>query len=216
MVIDLFGLTAEQVRRDFPEVYQRLLTTVKPGRDANNRATYLDNWWIFGEPRRELRPALKGLSRFVATVDTARHRTFQFVPSDLVLDAKSVVIASEEPYVLAALSARPHIVWSQRLGGWLRIGNDSVYTKGRTFDPFTFPDPSDSIRGRLRAVGEELDATRKAVQIEHPDLTLTGLYNVLEKLRAGEALSEKDEDVKARGRVLILKDLRCNYRPSSF
>jgi hypothetical protein len=71
-VIDLFGMTTEEVRRDYPEVYQHLLATVKPERDANNRATYRDNWWIFGEPRRELRPALEGLSRCVATVETAQ------------------------------------------------------------------------------------------------------------------------------------------------
>jgi hypothetical protein len=33
MVIDLFGLEAADVRRKFPEVYQHLLTTVKPERD---------------------------------------------------------------------------------------------------------------------------------------------------------------------------------------
>ena len=87
------------------------------------------------------------------------------------------------------------------------VGNDPRYNKSKTFDPFPFPDPEESTRDRLRALGEELDATRKAVQAEHPDLTLTGLYNVLEKLRAGEPLTDRDEDVKARGRVLILKDL---------
>src|SRR6202030_3959129 len=76
MVIDLFGQEIAKVRRDFPEVYQHLLETVKPERDANNRATYRDNWWIFGEPRREMRPALAGLTRYIATVDTARHRVF--------------------------------------------------------------------------------------------------------------------------------------------
>jgi hypothetical protein len=43
MVIDLFGLESEQVRRGFPEVYQHVLATVKPDRDANNRASYRDN-----------------------------------------------------------------------------------------------------------------------------------------------------------------------------
>ena len=75
------------------------------------------------------------------------------------------------------------------------------------FDPFPFPDPDEAIRATLRALGEELDATRKTVQEEHPDLTLTGLYNVLEKVRAGTALTDAEADVKARGRVLILKDL---------
>ena len=48
MVIDLFGLAAEDIRQRFPAVYQHVLTRVKPERDANNRATYRDNWWVFG------------------------------------------------------------------------------------------------------------------------------------------------------------------------
>ena len=36
MVIDLFGLSADTVRECYPEVYQHLLATVKPERDANN------------------------------------------------------------------------------------------------------------------------------------------------------------------------------------
>lgn len=39
MVIDLFGLTADEVRDRYPEVYQHVLTTVKPERDQNNRAS---------------------------------------------------------------------------------------------------------------------------------------------------------------------------------
>lgn len=63
------------------------------------------------------------------------------------------------------------------------------------------------MKAKLRAAGEELDATRKRVLAEHPDLTLTGLYNVLEKVKAGAALTPADEDVKRRGLVLILKEL---------
>ena len=35
MVIDLLGLGVEDVRKHFPEVYQHVLTKVKPERDAN-------------------------------------------------------------------------------------------------------------------------------------------------------------------------------------
>jgi hypothetical protein len=206
-VIDLFGVSAEEVRRAYPEVYQHLLDTVKPERDRNNRASYRDNWWVFGEPRRDLRPALAGIERMIATVDTARHRLFQFVASKVVLDDKSVVIAHDDGATLSILSSKIHVTWALRAGGWLGQGNDSVYTKSRTFDPFPFPDPSDALRTILSDLGEELDATRKTVQAEHPDLTLTGLYNVLEKIRAGTPLDAKDQDVKERGRVLILKDL---------
>ena len=37
MVIDLFGLTSEEVRTKFPEVYQHVSVTVKPERDLNRR-----------------------------------------------------------------------------------------------------------------------------------------------------------------------------------
>jgi|GEM_PF-3949144 len=41
--IDLFGLSAEQVRSRYPAVYQWLLERVKPERDQNQRDTYRDN-----------------------------------------------------------------------------------------------------------------------------------------------------------------------------
>src|SRR5690606_4883583 len=79
MVIDLFGLTADEVRDRFPAVYQWVRERVKPERDANRRASYRENWWIHGEPRGLIRPALAGLSRYIATVETSKHRFFQFL-----------------------------------------------------------------------------------------------------------------------------------------
>jgi hypothetical protein len=55
-VIDLLGLNVDEVRQRFPEVYQHLLRTVKPERDSNNRESYRQYWWIFAEPRKEMRP----------------------------------------------------------------------------------------------------------------------------------------------------------------
>ena len=51
---------------------------VKPERDQNNRATYRENWWLFGEPRREWRSMVLGLDRYIATVETCKHRFFSF------------------------------------------------------------------------------------------------------------------------------------------
>ena len=41
-----------------------------------------------------------------------------------------------------------------------------------------------ALKQRIRELGERLDAHRKRQQALHPDLTLTGMYNVLEKLRS--------------------------------
>ena len=54
-IIDLFGLTAADVRSRYPATYQWVYERVKPERDQNARATYRDNWWLFGEPRRDMR-----------------------------------------------------------------------------------------------------------------------------------------------------------------
>jgi hypothetical protein len=60
---------------------------------------------------------------------------------------------------------------------------------------------------RIRTLAEQLDAHRKRQQEAHPDLTLTGIYNVLEKLRAGAPLTTKEKDIHEKGLVSVLKQL---------
>lgn len=205
MVIDLFGLDAATVRREYPEVYQHLYETVKPERDRNNRASYREKWWQFGEPRRELRPALSGLGRYIATVETAKHRVFQFLGETVVPDNKLITIAVNSAFCLGLLSSSVHIRWAIAAGG--KLGPGDVYVKSRCFDPFPFPHTTKTIEAEIAALAEELDATRKLVLAEHPDLTLTLLYNMLEKVRSGVDMPMKERDLCRRGRVLILKDL---------
>nr|WP_245479459.1 DNA methyltransferase [Hansschlegelia zhihuaiae] len=212
LAIDLFGLSAEDIRRRFPEAYQHLALTVRPQREAQvarsataDAVAYLEKWWLFGKPRPELRAALVRLPRYIATVETAKHRVFQFLDSVILADNMLIVVADNDAATLAVLSSSVHRVWTSASGGSLE--DRPRYTKSQCFDPFPFPDPSPALRASLAAAGEELDALRKSVQAEHPDITLTALYNVLEKLRAGAALTTKEESVKTRGLVLILKEL---------
>jgi hypothetical protein len=210
MVIDLFGLNLVDVRRSFPEVYQYIATAVKPERDANPRESYRLNWWTFGEPRRELRPALAGLSRYIATVETMKHRIFQFLDASILPDNKLIVVATDDAANLGILSSRAHVLWATRAGGWLGVGNDPVYVKSRCLDPFPFPIANNIQKQTIRFIAEELDAHRKRVLAEHSHLTLTGLYNVLEKLRAGikpDDLDEDDRRIFDDGLVLIMKEL---------
>jgi hypothetical protein len=207
MVIDLFGLTAEEVRGRFPAVYQHVVDHVKPERDENNRATYRDNWWIHGEPRANFRPALKGLRRYIATVETSKHRFFVFLDASILPDNMLVNIASSDAYVLGVLSSRIHVAWALAAGGRLGFGNDPRYNKTRCFEPFPFPDASEPQRERIRSLGEQLDAHRKLRQEEHPDLTLTAMYNVLEELRAGQPLSAASQAIHDNGLISVLRDL---------
>ncbi|WP_133251461.1 class I SAM-dependent DNA methyltransferase [Zavarzinia aquatilis] len=218
MVIDLFGLTADQVRTRFPAVYQRLLDRVRPEREAKREASkdsaaYADKWWLFGKPRGDLREALASLPRYIATVETAKHRTFVFLDHQILPDNMVVAIALAEGEVLAILSSRIHVVWALAAGGRMGVGNDPRYNKTRCFDPFPFPVLSAAARTRLRSLGERLDAFRKERLAAHPGLTMTGLYNQLDRLRAldadpgAEPLTAQERAVHEAGLVSILRQL---------
>ncbi len=94
-----------------------------------------------------------------------------------------------------------------RSGGWLGVGNDSNYNHSDCFAKFPFPDPDEATKQKIRELGEQLDAHRKGRQELHPGLTMTGMYNVLEKLRAGEALTEKEQTIHEQGLVSVLKEI---------
>lgn len=207
LVIDLFGFAENEVRERFPEVYQWVLERVKPERDTNNRATYRDNWWVYGEPRGDFRPALAGLPRYISTPETAKHRFFVFLDATILPDNMLVNIASADAFDLGILSSRVHVVWALAAGGRLGVGNDPRYNKSRCFETFSFPDPAPELKERIRDLGERLDAHRKARQALHPDVTLTGMYNVLEALRAGRELTAKERDIHEKGLVAILRQL---------
>jgi hypothetical protein len=160
MVIDLFGLTEAEVRQWFPDVYQWVLERVKPEREQNNRASYRDVWWVFGEPRREIRPALIGLERFAVTIATAKHRLFLFVDREVLPDDALITIALSDPYCLGVLSSSIHVVWARNTGGTLE--DRERYNKSRCFDPFPFPDCSERERATIAAAAEELNALRRS------------------------------------------------------
>lgn len=213
-VVDLFGMGREEVQNRFPAIYQWVAERVKPERDQNNRATYRDNWWTFGEPRANFRPALSGLRRFISTVETAKHRVFQFLDCSILPDNKLINIALEDPFYLGVLSSRTHLAWGLAAGGLLE--DRPVYIKTCCFDPFPFPVCSDDLKVRIRQLGEDLDAHRRRQQALHPDLTITGMYNVLEKLRSGEALTDKERVIHEKGLVSILKQIHDDLDAAVF
>jgi hypothetical protein len=217
MVIDLFGLEAEEVLTHFPEVYQHLLATVKEERRKQHErspsldaAQYLEKWWVHGKPRGELRSALSGLSRYIGTVETMCRRAFLFKDESMMPDNKIIVIGLDNLFHFGVLSSRVHLVWILRAGGWLGAGNDSVYVKTRCFDTFPLPDATDLLRAKVCAVAEEMDAHRQHRQSEHPDVTPTEMYSVLAVLRTGsssDALDRDQREIYEKGLVLILKEL---------
>lgn len=204
-VIDLYGWAESEVRRRQPAIYQHLLQTVKPDRDRNARSSYRNAWWVFGEPRRELRDALSGLPRYIATVETAKHRWFTFQPETVLPDNRLVCIASDDAGVLAVLSSRWHAAWALRHGG--RLEDRPIYTKGVCFDAYPFPVFDPLCKAEVEALAEELDALRWRLLGLHPALTMTALYNARDRYRSGLRLSAAEKRVHELGCVAILDHL---------
>jgi hypothetical protein len=205
-VIDFLGLTMEDARQLHPHAFERVLRLVKPERDQNRRESIKKLWWRFGWERPAWRDMSAGLSRYIATPETAKHRVFTFLDADVLPDNMLTGIATDDAFHLGIFSSRIHAVYALAAGGRLGVGNDPRYSKSRCFDPFPFPDCPESQKTKIRALAESLDAHRKRAQAEH-GLGLTDIYNVLEKVRTGEALTPKDKTTHDQALVSTLKQL---------
>lgn len=116
-----------------------------------------------------------------------------------------VNISLDDAYFLGVLSSRIHVGWTLAAGGTLE--NRPRYTKTTCFDPFPFPEPSAAQKKIIRKLAEELDRHRSDVLAKHPQLTMTKLYNVMEKTRTGQTLTDAENDVYEAGLVGVLKSL---------
>jgi len=188
---------------------QYLLTNVKGSRNPNADDHVLAKWWQFRRTGESIRASVAGMDRFLATVRTAKHRYFIFVDKALRAESKNVVVAVDRGESMAILSSRLHIIFANATGGWQGVGNDPVYQHTETFNPFPFPLQSPS---SLNELAERLDAFRKERLTAHDFLTMTGLYNSLERVREldagiGDPLTPAERDVYDAGQIAILKEL---------
>ncbi|MET4075221.1 MFS transporter [Hymenobacter sp. UYCo722] len=88
-----------------------------------------------------------------------------------------------------------------------RPPHDPVYVKSRCFDPFPFPAATEAQQAEIHKLAEQLDSHRKRQQAQHPTLTLTDLYNVVEKLRAGLPLTAKEQVTHENGLAAVVLEL---------
>ncbi len=226
-VIDTDSLSELGLAEEYPEFYHILRAKVKPERDQNPRPSRRDRWWVYGENAPVMRAAVAQLERYIATCRTAAHRTFAFRSTSTISESKVIVIAGSEGDQLTIVSSRLHVHFANIAGGWQGAGNDPVYQHTDTFNPFPFPacvtdDSNPALRQRLAELGERLDAFRKERLAEHAFLTMTGLYNVLERVRElengcdVEPLNDKERVIYDAGLIAVLKELHDDIDRATF
>lgn len=213
-VIDLQYLDRKGISA-IPVLEAYLLDFVVGSRNPDAEERVKTNWWKFRRSGQSIREALDGLPRFIATTRTAKHRVFQMLNEGVYAESKIVIVASSSHFILTILSSRIHMHFSTAAGGFLGVGNDPTYNHTDCFDPFPFPDldGKPDLKAELDELGERLDAFRKERLEAYDFLTMTKLYNVLERVRALEAktddtpLSDSEKDIYEAGLVGVLKDI---------
>ncbi len=206
-IIDFFGLSENEARERHPHLYQRLVDLVKPERMQNRTERRRRNWWIFGDPAAQWRRMRHGLDGFFATPYVSKHRILVCLSSEILPDDGLVSIACRESPILGILCSRAHALWAIRAGGRMGLGNDPRYNKSSCFEAFPFPDLSSDACKWAADVAEKIDSHRKVQQRSHPELTITGMYNVLEEIRRGGPLADKEQIIHEQGLVSVLREL---------
>lgn len=164
-IIDSADLTEESFagyERPFSIVVKR----VKPLRDQNRDNWLRSNWWRPQRMRPEMRFAVKGISRFLITPTTAKHRIFEWLSSHSLPDHQLIVFARSDDLFFGVLHSRFHEVWSLRMG--TRLETRPRYTPTTCFETFPFPEgvlhPTDPLPPHLEAIAaiaKELNQLRE-------------------------------------------------------
>jgi hypothetical protein len=201
-----FGLRTEEESRSFARPFQVVLDRVRPARLSDRDPGFREYWWRFGRPRPAMRKAVADLTRYIATSYVAAHRVFVLFESAWAPDDKVVVIAHDSPFVLGVLSSGIHSEWASAAGTRLGVGNDPTYNNPRCFDSFPFP-PEAAGGVAIGRAASRIDELRKAALVRDPRITITGIYNVIAKLRAGTALTPRERTIHELAACGILRDL---------
>ncbi len=203
-IIDLYGLTELQVKQ-YPYIYQRIYDLVRPKRLEMKDKARREQWWLFGRSNQEIRNAIHELDRYIITCRTAKYRVFMFVENDVLPADRLIAFGLDDAFYLAVLSSSPHLIWALKTGGFLE--DRPNYNHSDCFGKFPFPDATLEQKEKIRQLGERLDRHRKQVQAQHPEITITGMYNLLEKLRKGEDFTDKDREYNNKALVSTLKQI---------
>jgi hypothetical protein len=129
---------------EFAARYERPFAYVKqhvyPARSKNTRQTNAE-WWQYERPRVDMRKAMAGLPRFIATPGVSKHRIYVWRTPEVLCNQGTLVYARDDDFFFGILQSRFHEVWALRQG--TRLETRPRYTPTTCFETFPFPFPDD-------------------------------------------------------------------------
>ena len=176
--IDFALMTMEEAAQ-YEAPFEYVKRVVKPARETR-RDDYRGCWWQYARPRPEMRAALQGLSRHIATPRHSKHRIFVWLHETALANDSTIVFTRSDDYFFGVLHSGIHEVWARAQGTQLREEESGArYTPTTSFETFPFPKPTPAQESAIAEAARELVAKRDewlAGQDTKPR-HLTRLYN---------------------------------------
>jgi hypothetical protein len=158
-------MSLEEAAR-WPDLLAIVRDKVKPERDKNNRQTYREYWWHYGEKRPALYEAIRDLDRCLVTARTSKHLAFSFQPAARVFSENLIVFPVEHFSFFAVVQSRLH-------GAWVALTSSSLETRQGyrptdCFETFAFPTRKPmTVIPELEVAGHRLYEKRAAYQQDY-------------------------------------------------
>jgi hypothetical protein len=181
-----FNEMSEDEARQYIIPFQYVADTVKPIRYNNRDPKYAKYWWRLRRTVPDLRRAIAPLSRYICTPRVAKHRLFVWIEGNTLPDSRLYVVASDSEMIFGILHSKIHETWSLAQASWHGDGDDGgrpTYNNTTCFETFPFPQTDPTQHAEIEKWAKYLDDVRKQILAADESLTMTKLYNEVEKLR---------------------------------
>ena len=139
-IVDFGTIMPEAEASLYESPFEHVVKNVKPISEKNSDAIVALNWWRLARPRTDMRVALAGLRRYIATPAVSKHRTFVWLDETILPDQALLAFARADDATFGILHSRFHELWSLRMCTWMGKGNDPRYTPTTCFETFPFPE----------------------------------------------------------------------------
>jgi hypothetical protein len=193
-IIDFFGMTESEAAAyelPFETLRERIKSEQELPEGKKRVAKPRKRWWLHRRPGSEMRAAVAGLTRYIATITTGKYRLFVWLDHSVLPDHQLYVFARSDDYFFGVLHSRIHELWARAQGTQLReVESGFRYTPTSTFETFPFPWPPGREPHDSPQVETIAEAARELVRqrdkwLNPPNaapealakLTLTNLYN---------------------------------------
>jgi len=194
-VINFFDWDADYCQKNYKSCFSIIEERVKPERLLNNRKSYRDNWWKFGEKRPLLYKTIKQFDKVLVTTRLTKHLGLTFFPNNFIFSDLCIVFAIKEFWKFSILQSSFHYIWMAQYSSTL--GSSTLnYSNTNGFETFPFPKTFNQQQEQhLEDLGEVYHLHRSLL-MKGMELGLTKTYNLFHSNAiTAQSINDKDKQV---------------------